>query len=136
MNDVMILIGMIWLHIFADYHLQGILCFMKQMEWWKKQPGYSEKYRRDYRSALFAHAFEWAFIVMIPMLWSVINGGTWHDGRMYVFLLIANYITHAYVDDAKANEGRITLRKDQAIHLSQILATWVIWVTFSSGFRI
>lgn len=136
MKDVMILIGMIWLHIFADYHLQGILTFMKQREWWKEQSGYSEKYRRDYRTALFAHAFEWAFIVMIPMLWSVINGGTWHDVRMYVFLLLANCSAHAYVDNVKANEREITLRKDQAIHLAQILTTWVIWVTFSSGFRI
>lgn len=34
---VIVLILMLLAHIFADFHLQGILADMKQEQWWKRQ---------------------------------------------------------------------------------------------------
>lgn len=56
MNDLFILIFMIFCHIIDDYFLQGILASMKQKVWWKEN--YPDKiYSKDYLMALFMHSF-------------------------------------------------------------------------------
>lgn len=56
-QQMMLFFVMLFLHIFDDYYLQGILASMKQKDWWRKQEGYNEKYKDDYIPALFCHAF-------------------------------------------------------------------------------
>ena len=136
MDKLLTLMIMIFLHFFADYHAQGILASMKQFEWWEKQvENYgSSMYRNDHKAALIAHSFEWAFIMMLPLLheiyfvcynfeyYSVLAVCT------YIILLCANTFVHYRVDDAKANRRTINLVKDQAIHLVQVFLTWLIFI--------
>ena len=115
-----VLFLMIFLHIIDDFCLQGIMASMKQKSWWQKDSvGSQPKYQNDYIAALFAHSFSWAFMIMLPVLF----WGTWHWP-----VLIANMITHAVIDDAKANKFQINLIQDQAYHMIQIFATWLLFV--------
>lgn len=118
-NDVVLFL-MIFLHIIDDFCLQGIMASMKQQSWWQKDPiGSKPMYQNDFAAALFAHSFSWAFMIMIPVLvW-----GEWHWP-----ILIANMLTHAVIDHAKANKFQINLIQDQTYHLIQIIATWLIFV--------
>lgn len=136
MDKLLTLMIMIFLHFFADYYVQGILASMKQSEWWEKQvENYgSSMYRNDHKAALIVHSFEWAFIMMLPLLYeiyhecwsfeyySVLAAGT------YIGLLVLNTFVHYKVDDAKANRKTINLVKDQSIHLVQVILTWLIFV--------
>ena len=115
-----VLFLMIFLHIIDDFCLQGIMASMKQKSWWQEHPvGSKPKYKNDYIAALFAHSFSWSFMIMLPVLiW-----GQWEWP-----ILIANMVTHAVVDDAKANKMQINLIQDQTCHLIQILMTWLFFV--------
>ena len=115
-----VLFLMIFLHIIDDFCLQGIMASMKQKSWWQKDPvGSQPKYENDYIAALFAHSFSWSFMIMIPVLiW-----GQWEWP-----ILIANMLTHAVIDNAKANKFQINLIQDQTYHLIQIIATWLVFV--------
>lgn len=115
-----VLFLMIFLHIIDDFCLQGVMASMKQKSWWQEHPiGSSPKYKNDYIAALFAHSFSWSFMIMIPVLiW-----GQWEWP-----ILIANMLTHAVIDNAKANKFQINLIQDQTYHLIQIIATWLIFV--------
>lgn len=128
MNCFLALCTMIFLHIFADYSLQGILASMKQKDWWYQQDGMSRKYRNDYKAALIAHAFEWSFVVMLPILRYLLDD--WYGGQIffYMLLLFVNTYSHAYIDNLKANHKSINLIADQALHLGQIFVTWVMWL--------
>lgn len=120
MRSDIILFLMIFLHIIDDFCLQGIMASMKQKSWWQEHPiGSNPKYKNDYLAALFAHSFSWSFMIMIPVLiW-----GQWEWP-----ILLANMLTHAVIDDAKANKFQINLIQDQTYHLIQIIATWLIFV--------
>ena len=81
--------------------------------------GSKPKYKNDYIAALFAHSFSWSFMIMLPvMLW----------GQWEWLVLIANMVTHAVIDNAKANKFQINLIQDQICHLIQIIVTWLIFV--------
>ena len=111
---------MIFLHIIDDFCLQGIMASMKQKSWWQEHPvGSKPKYKNDYIAALFAHSFSWSFTIMIPVLIC----GQWEWP-----ILIANMLTHAVIDNAKANKFQINLIQDQTYHLIQIVVTWLIFV--------
>jgi archaellum biogenesis protein FlaJ (TadC family) len=136
MDKLLALMAMIFFHFLADYHLQGVLANMKQYEWWKKQVENYENsmYRNDYKAALVAHSFEWAFIMMLPLLYEIYHE-CWNfehysvlAAGAYVGLLIVNTIVHCIVDNAKANRKTINLVKDQSIHLVQVFLTWLIFV--------
>lgn len=118
-NDI-ILFLMIFLHVIDDFCIQGIMASMKQKSWWQEHPiGSNPKYKNDYIAALFAHSFSWSFMIMIPILiW-----GQWEWP-----ILIANMLTHAVIDNAKANKFQINLIQDQTYHLIQIIATWLVFV--------
>ena len=110
-------------HILVDFHLQGILARMKQVDWWKNQPGYSEKYKDDWAIAMWLHAFEWTFAIMLPL--SYIRG--WDYTVWYHITFLVNMLIHACTDHAKANIGTISLVGDQTVHVLQILITLLIW---------
>ena len=131
MKALMILLLMLWLHVFADFHLQGILASMKQKDWWNAQST-DPLYRNDYKISLVVHAFDWAFIVLLPIfvsLWGDMNDITPRliaRGIVYILLLVGNACIHYGIDDIKANAKSINLLDDQFAHMIQIVLTWLI----------
>ena len=124
-NKIFILFAMIFLHIIDDYKLQGILASMKQKKWWEEQKEYKSLYKYDYIPALIEHSFSWTFMIMLPIAITLhFNIGWW------VIAYIINMAIHAYVDDLKANKFKICLVEDQAVHITQIICTWFIFVWF------
>lgn len=118
-NDIVLFL-MIFFHVIDDFCLQGIMASMKQKSWWEEHPiGSNPKYKNDYIAALFAHSFSWSFMIMLPVL--VFGQWEWP-------VLIANMLTHAVIDNAKANKLQINLIQDQTYHMIQIIATWLIFV--------
>lgn len=110
---------MIFMHIVDDYYLQGILASMKQKSWWQKQETYCDKYKHDYKVALFMHAFSWTFMIMLPLFW--VYGFQYN---IFVGLVaVLNCFVHLTVDDLKANKKKINLWQDQLIHIVQIIIT-------------
>lgn len=131
-NEYIILILMFALHIFADFHLQGILANLKQKEWWEKElEKYAHllffvEYRHDWVPSLLAHSFEWSFFIMLPFLFIEIP--VW----AYVILLILNTGVHFVIDHMKCNLHMINLCLDQLCHIAQILLTWLLtWYILS-----
>lgn len=132
-----LLMMMVTLHVFADFHLQGILADLKQQGWWEEQKckfmkkmedhgdGVDWIYDRDYAAALWLHAFEWSFIICIPLMWFV--GMNW-VGAVIVLL---NTVLHAYIDDLKCNLMEINLVTDQCCHLMQLLCTLALWMAYA-----
>ena len=111
---------MFLLHVINDFNLQGILASMKQQEWWKKQEGYKDLYKDDYKTALTIHSFSWSIFVSLPLFFFPIS--TYALGCT----ILINAIIHYYVDDLKCNQMKINLATDQMIHFFQILITWMI----------
>ena len=124
----LVLCIMLFLHIFADFNLQGILASMKQADWWKKQDGYNERYKNDYKFALIVHSFEWAFLISLPIAIRLYYANSVEAFILYVLNLIAETFLHYEIDDSKANIKSINLVQDQLGHLAQIIATWLIHV--------
>lgn len=121
MGAVSMLLAMLFMHIVADYYLQGILAKMKQKSWWKEQVPDLDKtrYRNDYLVALVEHAFSWSCCVLaLPAL-------VWHvPGWLLLPLVTANTCMHAIVDDGKANARVFSLLEDQLLHVLQVLMSW------------
>lgn len=120
---------MLALHVFADYHLQGILAQLKQKDWWGKQKECFPltKYKDDYKVALACHSFEWSFVVMLPMIYTLIQNVNIGVMICYIALLITNSFLHYTIDDLKANDKSINLVNDQLLHMIQIGVTWALW---------
>lgn len=123
MKEFLILLAMIFCHIVDDYYLQGWLASAKQRKWWKDNSP-DKLYEDDYIMALFMHGFSWTFMIMlVPMLLNINSLSI-----LYVFAFGINLLTHAVVDNAKANLKMLNLIQDQLIHLCQIYVTWLIFV--------
>lgn len=114
-----ILLCMIFMHTVDDYYLQGILASMKQRSWWKENAP-QEMYKNDYLPALIAHSFSWAFMVLLPLAFSLKN-----LNFSFFILFFINMIGHAIVDNEKANRKTINLCEDQLVHLIQIILSWL-----------
>lgn len=114
-----ILLCMIFMHVVDDYYLQGILASMKQRSWWKENAP-QEMYKYDYLPALIAHSFSWAFMVLLPLAFSLKN-----LNFSFFILFFINMIGHAIVDNEKANRKTINLCEDQLVHLIQIILSWL-----------
>ena len=113
---------MFFMHIVDDYYVQGILASMKQKSWWQKQETYCDKYKHDYKVALFMHAFSWTFMIMLPLF--LVYGFNYN---IYVgIVMLANWKIHYAVDDLKANKKKINLWQDQLIHIVQIIITALV----------
>lgn len=125
MEREFIILTMIFLHIFDDYYLQGTLANLKQRKWWQEHYP-SDLYKYDYIIALITHAFSWTFMVMLPIAFNVKFQVC---GWFFVYFVL-NLIVHAVVDHIKANLLRINLITDQAIHIVQIIFTWMWLIKF------
>ena len=123
MDNIFILLAMIFLHVVDDYMLQGILASMKQKQWWTKQKEYKSKYKYDYIPALIMHSFSWTFMIMLPIAIVLQFNIDW-----WIFAYIINMVIHGFVDDLKANKFKINLVTDQTIHIIQIIVTWLIFI--------
>lgn len=128
-NGIIILVSMLFLHIVDDYYLQGILAQMKQKKWWEKNAP-NKLYKNDYIVALVEHAFSWSFMIMLPIMVTMIIGNDYSKLNLYTILLFTNCIIHSIVDDFKANKLKINLIQDQSIHILQILVSFLIFNKF------
>lgn len=137
-NIIIYFISIIYCHIFADFHLQGILASMKQKIWWLNQIEEIEDqaeqkesynmYKNDYKKALSAHCFEWTLFIHLPILFIIYRYNL--DIKINIFLLsfIFNFIIHYMTDNAKANQNIINLVFDQNVHIIQCILTGLFWL--------
>ena len=117
---IKILLFMILLHIIDDFVLQPIsLSNLKQKKWWKKQEGYSDKYKDDYKVALAIHSISWSIMIHVPLVIVFPSLGQ----LALLISFIANAVIHYYIDDLKANKLKINLFEDQMVHFWQICTT-------------
>ena len=118
MNNVFIVLCMIFCHVIADYNLQGWLATAKQKSYWKENAP-DEMYKHDYICALIMHSFSWTFMIMLPLIYVV----DFKVNSFLLFLFISNVLMHAITDNFKANTKVINLWQDQLIHMYQIVIT-------------
>ena len=118
MNNVFIVLCMIFCHIIADYNLQGWLASAKQKSYWKENAP-DQMYKHDYICALVMHSFSWTFMIMLPLMYAV----GFKVNSFLLFLFISNVLMHAITDNFKANTKVINLWQDQSIHMFQIVIT-------------
>ena len=120
MNVLCVLVFMILCHIIADYSLQGWLASAKQEDWWKKQEGYNDFYKNDYKMALFMHSLEWSIMINLPII-------VFYNFQVNIYILISligNCYLHYIIDNLKANLKIFNLVLDQIFHLIQIILFW------------
>ena len=124
MNNIFIILCMIFCHIIADYNLQGWLASAKQKSYWEKNAP-DEMYKHDYICALIIHSFSWTFMIMLPLMYA----GGFKVNSFLLFLFVSNVLMHAIIDDFKANKKVLNLWQDQSIHMYQIVITaaLVLW---------
>ena len=124
---VFIFIAMILLHILEDFHLQGILANMKQKSWWQSEcvklgiTYESSKYRRDHVVSLIVHALENSIFITLPLIIdSLIATFTTNLNNClfigWAFIIFANTVVHAFIDNFKCNSKGINLIIDQLLH--------------------
>lgn len=118
MNNIFIILCMIFCHVIADYNLQGWLASAKQKSYWEKNAP-DEMYKHDYICALIMHSFSWTFMIMLPLMYVI---GFKVDSFL-LFLFVSNVLLHAITDDFKANKKVLNLWQDQSIHMYQIVIT-------------
>ena len=129
---VFIFIAMVLLHILEDFHLQGILANMKQKSWWQSEcvklgiTYESSKYRRDYIVSLIIHALENSIFITLPLIIdSLIATFTTNPNNGlfigWAFIIFANTVVHAIIDDFKCNSKGINLIVDQILHFIFII---------------
>lgn len=123
MNTIFVFMLMIFCHIVDDYYLQGWLASAKQKQYWRENAP-QEMYQYDYIWALIMHSFSWTFMIMLPIAY--VN--SFAVDASFVIIFAMNVIIHAMIDDLKANEKKINLWVDQLIHISQIVATAIIFL--------
>ena len=123
MNVLCVLVFMILCHIIADYSLQGWLASAKQEDWWKKQEGYNDLYKNDYKMALFIHSLEWSIMIHLPII-------VFYNFQVTIVILISilgNCYLHYLIDDLKANLKVFNLVIDQIFHIIQVILFWIIF---------
>jgi len=112
-------------HFLADYPLQGVLANFKQHKWWEDNNLPNENHKNS-NTALRIHGGSWAFMINFPIILYMFF--TEQYSFMFVLWSICiNGIIHYIVDDAKCNEGWISYRTDQWIHMIQVGITWLIY---------
>ena len=118
MNNIFIVLLMIFFHIVDDYYLQGWLASAKQKKYWQENaPEFLYKY--DYIWALIMHSFSWSFMIMLPIAYIQ----HFNISLLFLIMFSVNLVIHALVDDLKANKRKINLWADQLIHIWQIVLT-------------
>lgn len=127
MNNILLLIGMLFLHVVDDYYLQGVLASMKQKAWWTKNYPIL-LYKNDYIMALATHGFSWTVMIHIPVIIYSMVYNVEILSVIFMILFIVNWIIHTMTDHLKANLLKINLIQDQLIHIVQILITGMIYI--------
>lgn len=122
MNKIFIVLLMIFCHIADDYYLQGWLASAKQKKYWQENAP-EKMYKYDYIWALIMHSFSWAFMIMLPIAYSL----SFNINIAFLIVFIVNVIIHVITDDLKANKRKINLWIDQIIHLCQIAISAIIF---------
>lgn len=129
-NALFVLASMFFMHVVADFNLQGIMASMKQKTWWQKQEEYDEEdNRNDYKFPLFWHSLQWSFCIMLPLF----IADNFKISFIGLILFCLNTYCHYAVDDLKANERCINLVSDQTIHILQVISTFIVcesWMYF------
>lgn len=121
MNNLFVILWMIFFHIVDDYYLQGWLASAKQKTYWE-QNAPDKMYEHDYIWALIMHSFSWSFMIMLPIAYvQQFDVGFW-----FMLLFVFNIFMHACIDNAKANLKAINLWTDQFVHMCQIFLTSVL----------
>lgn len=123
MDKMFTLLLMIFCHIVDDYYLQGWLASAKQKKYWQENAP-EKLYKYDYIWALIMHSFSWAFMIMLPVAYSL----SFNINISFLIAFAINVIIHAITDDLKANKRKINLWEDQIIHLIQIGLTGYIFL--------
>lgn len=123
-NAEFVTLAMLFMHVFDDFHLQGILANMKQKEWWLNLKEYKVMYENDYIVALISHSISWSFCVMLPIAWYLGFVIT----PLFTTMFIFNVVIHAIIDDLKANKLKINLAVDQTIHIMQLFFTYIMLI--------
>lgn len=118
MNNIFIILWMIFFHIVDDYYLQKWLASAKQKSWWQENAP-EELYKYDYIWALIMHSFSWAFMIMLPIAYTM----DFNVDAVFIVVFIANVAVHALTDNEKANRKTINLWADQIMHILQIALT-------------
>lgn len=121
MDKMFTLLLMIFCHIVDDYYLQGWLASAKQKKYWQENAP-EKLYKYDYIWALIMHSFSWAFMIMLPIAYSL----SFNINIAFLIAFVVNVTFHAITDDLKANKRKINLWEDQIIHLIQIGITGYI----------
>ena len=121
MNICFTILLMIFFHIVDDYYLQGWLASAKQKKWWKENAP-ANLYRFDYILAVVMHSFSWAFMIMLPIAFTM----SFQINVNFVVVFVVNMIVHAITDNEKANRFTINLWIDQMVHIAQIAMTAII----------
>ena len=127
MKIVLLLMFMLFFHIVDDYYLQGVLAPMKQKSWWKKHAP-EPLYKNDYLMALAEHAFSWTVMIHIPIIVFAVLTHTSYGVLSPILCFLSMWILHAWIDHHQANLKRISLIKDQLMHVLQIIVLWLCYV--------
>lgn len=126
MNIWFVLLLMIFLHIVDDYKLQaGVLNNLKQKKFWEENAP-DELYKYDYIWALIMHSFSWSFMIMLPFAFIL----DFNINIAFVIMFMLNLISHALIDNMKANQHKINLIYDQILHIIQIIFTWWLAIAY------
>lgn len=126
MNIWFVLLLIIFLHIIDDYKLQaGVLNNLKQKKFWEENAS-DELYKYDYIWALIMHSFSWSFMIMLPFAFIL----SFKINMPFIIMFLFNLITHAIIDDLKANRHAINLIQDQIFHIIQIILTWWLVIAY------
>ncbi len=123
MNSDFVILWMVFFHIVDDYYLQGWLASAKQKKYWEENAP-QPMYKYDYIWALFMHSFSWAFMIMLPIAYTM----SFNINPTFLLVFGINFTVHAIVDDMKANRKVINLLVDQSIHMIQIVMTAAIFL--------
>lgn len=123
MNNKFMILLMIFLHVFDDYHLQGILANLKQKSYWQRVAP-DKMYRHDYIMALAMHSMSWSFMIMLPIAYCM----NFNISVSFIITFVVNSIVHGVIDDLKANRHMIDLITDQTVHIVQIFVTAILYM--------
>lgn len=133
-----IFIAMVLFHILEDFHLQGILTSMKQKSWWQSECNKlgikyeSSKYKHDHIISLCIHALENSIFITLPLIIDgLITTFTTNLNNSlfigWVFIIFANTVVHAFIDNFKCNNKGINLIIDQLLHFIFIISFFSLY---------
>lgn len=120
--DGIILLSMIFAHIFADFVFQNnfMATYKQKSNWIEYVSASNGLYKNDYKVVLLVHSFSWAFITYLPLLY-------YECYLYYALLVILQTPIHTYIDHLKCNLLKINLVTDQALHLVQIVLPFILY---------